>query len=91
MIELLFLFIAYSPWDYSMTADLNFVIGPSNHIGYFDDGVITLYNLYWVWQDPWGMTAWQHEWMHLHCGHWHHENLPILTNPGCLKTYGMIP
>jgi len=84
LIELIILFLAYSPFDWETQAFLNFhddvlttkdgfeIVGEFHQ---WDDGSwdILFYGDYWNRHDDFGNTTWKHEWMHIHCGSWHTE------------------
>lgn len=101
MIELLLLFLFYSPYDYSVTAEVQFLpaltADDSGVHGWYrnhdETHYIDFYGQYWLWNSL-GYSIWQHEWLHVHCGVWHSppsENLPsfiYFNKRYCLSLYG---
>ena len=83
MITILFFIISgvCAPWDDTYCGfDYNLMPLGDGRKRYYDGGYIITFN---VWhrnffeKDCWGLTTFQHEWLHVQIGYWHLAGWPV--------------
>ncbi len=86
MIPLLFFIISgvCAPFDYTdCDYNLDFSEKPLGYTrGYYQFGDTVFFNTFhpnFYGKDCWGLTTWQHEWLHVEIGHWHLDGNPPIS------------